>query len=41
MGRHQKHEWFVLEARPHRLQRSLSDLNGTDPLILAAQFRQG
>jgi hypothetical protein len=33
MGRHQKHEWFVLEARPHRLQRSLSDLNGTDPLI--------
>jgi hypothetical protein len=33
MSRHQKHEWFVLEARPYRLQRSLSDLNGTDPLI--------
>jgi hypothetical protein len=33
MSRHQKHEWFVLEARPHRLQRSLSDLNGNDPLI--------
>jgi len=25
------HSWVVLEARPHRLQRSLSDLNGTDP----------
>ena len=33
MSRRQPHEWFVLEARPHRLQRSLSDLNGTDPLI--------
>lgn len=33
MSRHQKHEWFVLESRPYRLQRSLSDLNGTDPLI--------
>jgi len=33
MSRHQKHRWFVLEARPYRLQRSLSDLNGTDPLI--------
>ena len=30
---HQKHEWFVLEAKPYRLQRALSDLNGTDPLI--------
>lgn len=29
----QKHQWFVLEAKPYRLQRSLSDLNGTDPLI--------
>lgn len=28
-----EHQWFVLEARPYRLQRSLSDLNGTDPLI--------
>ena len=26
-----KHEWFVFEARPHRLTKSLSDLNGTDP----------
>ena len=33
MSHHQPHEWFVLEARPYRLQRSLSDLNGTDPLI--------
>ena len=33
MSRHMKHQWFVLEARPYRLQRSLSDLNGTDPLI--------
>ena len=33
MSRHQQHEWFVMEARPYRLQRSLSDLNGTDPLI--------
>jgi len=24
---------FVFEERPHRLQRSLSDLNGTDPFI--------
>jgi hypothetical protein len=29
----QKHQWFVLETKPYRLQRSLSDLNGTDPLI--------
>jgi hypothetical protein len=27
------HEWFVFEARPHRLAKSLSDLNGTDPFI--------
>ena len=33
MSRHQKHEWFVLEAKPYRLQRALSDVNGTDPLI--------
>ena len=33
MSRHKNHGWFVLEATPHRLQRSLSDLNGTDPLI--------
>ncbi len=28
-----RHQWFVFEARPYRLQRSLSDLNGTDPHI--------
>jgi hypothetical protein len=28
-----QHEWFVFEARPHRLTKSLSDLNGTDPHI--------
>ncbi len=27
------HDWFVLESEPFRLQRSLSDLNGTDPCI--------
>lgn len=27
------HRWFVLEEIPHRLTKSLSDLNGTDPLI--------
>jgi len=31
------HEWFVFEARRFRLQRSLSDLNGTDPYIHLAQ----
>jgi hypothetical protein len=25
--------WFVFEAKPYRLQRTLSDLNGHDPLI--------
>ena len=28
-----KHEWFVFESTSHRLQKSLSDLNGTDPHI--------
>ena len=28
-----EHEWFVFEARSHRLTKSLSDLNGTDPHI--------
>ena len=28
-----RHEWFVFEAQPHRLMKSLSDLNGTDPHI--------
>jgi len=27
------HEWFVFEERPHRISKSLSDLNGTDPYI--------
>jgi hypothetical protein len=33
LAREGKHDWFVFESRAHRLQRSLSDLNGTDPLI--------
>src|SRR5712691_3156155 len=28
-----RHEWFVFEERPHRISKSLSDLNGTDPYI--------
>jgi hypothetical protein len=28
-----KHQWFVFESRSHRLSKSLSDLNGTDPYI--------
>jgi hypothetical protein len=27
------HKWFVFESRPYRVQKSLSDLNGTDPNI--------
>ena len=27
------HRWFVFESRPYRVQKSLSDLNGTDPNI--------
>src|SRR5487761_2465629 len=27
------HSWFVFESSPYRLQKSLSDLNGTDPFI--------
>jgi hypothetical protein len=34
------HEWFVFEARRFRLQRSLSDLNGTDPHIHGNQPRR-
>lgn len=33
MSRQRKHDWFVLEAVEYRLNKSLSDLNGTDPLI--------
>jgi hypothetical protein len=28
-----KHTWFVFEQRSYRIQKSLSDLNGTDPQI--------
>jgi hypothetical protein len=27
------HDWFIFESSRHRLQKSLSDLNGTDPFI--------
>jgi hypothetical protein len=27
------HDWFIFESSSHRLQKSLSDLNGTDPFI--------
>ncbi len=27
------HEWFIFEEQPHRLQRSLSDVSGTDPYV--------
>jgi hypothetical protein len=32
-GRRPGHQWFVFEAVPHRLKKSLSDLDGTDPYI--------
>jgi hypothetical protein len=32
-----KHQWFVFESRSHRLQKSLSDLNGTDPYVHNAE----
>jgi hypothetical protein len=28
-----KHTWFIFEAKTYRLQKSLSDLNGSDPQI--------
>jgi hypothetical protein len=31
-----EHDWFVFESSPHRLQKSLSDLNGTDPFVYGA-----
>ena len=38
------HDWFVFESSRHRLQKSLSDLNGTDPFIYgstpAGAFRE-
>jgi len=33
LGANPKHEWFVFESRHHRLEKSLSDLNGTDPHV--------
>jgi hypothetical protein len=27
------HEWFIFESSRHRLQKSLSDMNGTDPFV--------
>src|SRR5262249_44327471 len=30
---HPRHRWFVFEARKWRLNKSLSDLDGTDPYI--------
>jgi hypothetical protein len=33
LGADPKHKWFVFESRAHRLQKSLSDLNGTDPHV--------
>jgi hypothetical protein len=33
LGAGSSHEWFVFESTPHRLSKSLSDLNGTDPYI--------
>ncbi len=32
-----KHTWFVFEEKPYRIQKSLSDLNGTDPQIHSSQ----
>ncbi len=29
------HRWFLFESEPHRLNKSLSDLDGTDPYIHA------
>jgi hypothetical protein len=34
------HQWFVFEAQRYRLQRSLSDLDGTDPHIHDDQPRR-
>jgi hypothetical protein len=33
LGADPKHEWFVFESKHHRLEKSLSDLNGTDPHV--------
>jgi hypothetical protein len=36
-ARRTAHQWFVLEERRYRLQRTLSDLNGTDPYVHDAE----
>lgn len=33
------HDWYVFEAKAHRLQKSLSDLNGTEPYIHNCRIR--
>jgi len=33
LGANPKHKWFVFESKHHRLEKSLSDLNGTDPHV--------
>jgi hypothetical protein len=33
IGANSGHEWFVFESKAHRLEKSLSDLNGTDPHV--------
>jgi hypothetical protein len=33
VSRAQRHHWYVFEARRHRLNKSLSDLAGTDPAV--------
>jgi hypothetical protein len=38
-SRIRKHSWVVLESHPHRLLKSLSDLNGTDPFIHSGTVR--
>ena len=35
------HEWFVFESVRHRLQKSLSDMNGTDPFIYGSERPDG
>ncbi len=40
MRRRGRHDWWVLESRAYRLQRSLSDLNGTDPLVHGGRPRR-
>jgi hypothetical protein len=32
-GSRSRHQWFLCESTPHRLNKSLSDLDGTDPYI--------